>query len=56
MHFCLGASLARLEASIAFEVLLERTKQLELAVKPEELRYHGLFILNKLKRLPVHFR
>ncbi len=37
MHFCLGAFLARMEAKVAFQVLLERTQSIELAVPEREL-------------------
>ena len=37
-HFCLGAFLARMEAKIAFQVLLERTKAIDLAVGRDELK------------------
>ena len=38
IHFCLGAALARLEARIAFEVLLERKPHYQLADPPEPVR------------------
>ena len=37
-QFCLGAFLARMEAKIAFQVLLERTKAIDLAVGRDELK------------------
>jgi cytochrome P450 len=36
-HFCMGASLARLEARIAFEELLRRVPDFDLASEPERL-------------------
>lgn len=36
-HFCLGAALARLEARVAFEELLGRIPEYELAAPPERL-------------------
>ena len=38
IHFCLGAVLARLEARIAFEELLARVPEYEIAGTPERLR------------------
>ena len=34
MHFCLGASIARMEGRVAFETLLARTKEIEWAGPP----------------------
>ena len=34
MHFCLGASIARMEGRVAFETLLSRTQQIEWAGPP----------------------
>jgi len=39
-HFCLGASLARLEGRIVFGSLSRRFPELDLAVDPSALRYH----------------
>jgi cytochrome P450 len=55
MHYCVGAPLARLEASVAFKVLFERLPNLKLAVKPEELRWVRSFVPRGLKALPVKF-
>jgi cytochrome P450 len=50
VHFCMGAHLARLEVRIAFEELLPRMRQVELAGPPERLRSN---FFNGIKRLPV---
>jgi cytochrome P450 len=55
-HFCLGANLARLEARVGIEVLLERITHLELTVAPDELAYHRSFILRGLQQLHVSLR
>ncbi len=55
MHYCVGAPLARLEASIAFRVLFERLPNLKLAVKPETLRWNTGLVTRNLKSLPVTF-
>ena len=53
-HFCLGASLARRELSTLIEVLLERTRHIELTGDPS---YTSLGILNpiliSMQELPV---
>jgi cholest-4-en-3-one 26-monooxygenase len=49
-HFCLGASLARLEIRIMFDELLARTASIELAGEPQRLRSS---FINGLKHLPV---
>lgn len=55
MHYCVGAPLARLEASIAFRVLFERLPNLRLAVKPETLRWNTGLVTRNIKSLPVKF-
>ncbi len=55
IHFCLGASLARLEAQVAIALLLERTSDLRLAVEPEALTWRSGLVLRGLKSLPVKF-
>ncbi|MEV6770031.1 cytochrome P450 [Nocardia sp. NPDC051030] len=53
VHHCLGAPLARLEATIALPALFERFPDLALAVDPAELEKVGSFISNGHVRLPV---
>ena len=53
IHFCIGAPLARMEARIAFEAMLERFPRLrlkDLAMKPV---YKGSYFLRGLESLPV---
>jgi cytochrome P450 len=50
IHHCLGAHLARLEVSIAFEEMLKRIEGFELMGPPERLRSN---FFNGIKRLPV---
>jgi cytochrome P450 len=55
LHFCIGAPLARLEASIAIPLLLERMPQLRFGSEPSALRWrHGLLI-HGLELLPISF-
>ena len=49
-HFCLGASLARLEARAVFDELVRRFSTVELAGEPERLRSN---LMRSLVRLPV---
>src|SRR4029079_16288519 len=55
IHFCLGASLARLEAQIAIKALLARTRDLQLAIQPSKLRWRRGLVLRGLSALPVSF-
>jgi cytochrome P450 len=53
IHFCLGASLARLEASVAFRTLVQRFPEMELAC--ETVDYRPGFAIRALESLPVSF-
>ncbi|GAA3015761.1 cytochrome P450 [Streptosporangium longisporum] len=52
-HYCLGTSLARLEAGIALSSLFDRFPGLTFAVPAEELRPLDSFIANGHRELPV---
>lgn len=52
-HYCVGAPLARLEATIALERLFTRFPDLDLAVPEPELPYLHSFIGNGVESLPV---
>ncbi|MDI1453052.1 cytochrome P450, partial [Streptomyces sp. ATE26] len=52
-HYCLGAPLARLEATVALERLFTRFPGLELAVPDAELSPHAGFVGNSVRALPV---
>ncbi|MFJ9082975.1 cytochrome P450 [Streptomyces sp. NPDC102384] len=52
-HYCLGAPLARLEATVALERLFTRFPALELAVPEEELPVNASFVGNSVVELPV---
>jgi cytochrome P450 len=55
VHFCLGASLARMEGQIAINTLLRRAPDLRLAVPAHALRHRPALILRGLEALPVMF-
>ena len=52
-HFCLGASLARLELRVIFRELAERLEEVELAGPYERVRSS---FLGGVKRMPVRYR
>lgn len=52
-HFCVGAPLARMEATIALERLFTRFPGLELAVPEPRLPRHASFVGNSVRELPV---
>ncbi|MGW7518009.1 cytochrome P450 [Streptomyces sp. NPDC054796] len=53
IHFCVGASLARMQLRMAFAGLLERFPGLELAVPVEELRFRLFAPQYGVETLPV---
>lgn len=53
IHFCLGASLARLEARIMADTLLERTRAVEMTA---EATRNDSLILRGFTAIPVHAR
>jgi len=55
MHYCLGASLARLEAQIAIATLLRRMPNLRLGTPSARLRWKRGLVLRGLESLPVRF-
>ncbi|MFG3308051.1 cytochrome P450 [Streptomyces wuyuanensis] len=52
-HYCLGAPLARMEATIALERLFARFPGLDVAVAEPELARHASFVGNSVRDLPV---
>jgi cytochrome P450 len=53
IHACLGATLARLEAEVAFAELLSRFPDLELAISRSELTWRDGTFMRALTGLPV---
>ena len=52
-HFCLGATLARMEASIAIASLLARYPKLRLAISPRKLAWQKGLTFRGLRTLPL---
>ncbi|MEU1470016.1 cytochrome P450 [Streptomyces sp. NPDC005761] len=52
-HYCMGAPLARMEATLALEELFARFPDLDLAVPEADLPRHASFVGNGVDRLPV---
>ncbi|MFJ2511570.1 cytochrome P450 [Streptomyces griseoviridis] len=55
-HYCLGAPLARIEATTALGRLFTRFPDLDLAVPEEQLPRHASFVGNSVRTLPVRLR
>lgn len=52
-HYCVGAPLARLEAQIAINTLVQKLPHLQLAIPAEKLRWRRGLVLRGLETLPV---
>jgi cytochrome P450 len=52
-HYCVGASLARMEGAIAINDLLQRMPHMSLAQSPETLTWTPGLVLRGLDRMPV---
>lgn len=55
-HFCPGAMLARQELFSAFEILLDRVEDIELARPLEEFTHDPSIFLHQLTELPIKFK
>ena len=53
IHYCIGASLARLEGEVALGSFLERFPRVRLAAPLAELEWRSGFMIRGLSRLPV---
>lgn len=53
IHYCIGASLARVELQTSFETLLRRLPNIQLAREPVE--YTGGFVIRGHRAMPVRF-
>jgi pimeloyl-[acyl-carrier protein] synthase len=53
IHFCLGANLARTEAAIAFDTMLERFPRLRLKDFGLQPKYKGTYFLRGIETLPM---
>ena len=53
MHYCLGATLARMEAEVAVTTLLEHVEGLSLAVDEADLEWAPGLLMHGVRRLPV---
>lgn len=54
IHYCLGASLARLDGEIAFSTLTRRFPDMSLGVEIDELEWRPGLIMRGLRHLPVN--
>jgi cytochrome P450 len=53
IHLCVGAPLARVEAKVAFERLLARTRSFVIDPDAPPLRYHRSLMVRRLVELPL---
>ena len=53
IHLCVGAPLARIEAKVAIETLLARTRSFAIDPAAPPLRYHASLMVRRLVSLPL---
>src|SRR4029453_18148962 len=53
IHLCIGAPLARLEATVAIDILLTRTRRFHIDHDSAPLRYHPSLMVRRLTALPL---
>jgi cytochrome P450 len=53
IHLCVGAPLARVEATVAIDELLTRTRHFQLDRDQLPLRYHPSLVIRRLEALPL---
>jgi cytochrome P450 len=53
IHLCVGAPLARIEAKVAIETLLARTRRFQIDTEQLPLRYHPSLMVRRLVALPL---
>ncbi len=53
IHFCIGAPLARMEATVAFEAMLARFPRLNLKDQAMKTTYKGSYFLRGIESLPM---
>ncbi len=53
IHLCVGAPLARIEAKVAFEQLLQRTRSFSIDPAAAPLRHHRSLMIRRLVDLPL---
>jgi cytochrome P450 len=53
IHLCVGAPLARVEAKVAIEALLARTRRFSIDADHLPLRYHPSLLVRRLASLPL---
>jgi cytochrome P450 len=54
-HYCLGASLTRMEGATVFATLSRRYPRMRLATEPDRLSWYPYFSLHGLTSLPITF-
>jgi cytochrome P450 len=53
IHYCLGAPLARLEATIVIDRLVRRYPEISMAIDDDDLHWNSGFFLRGVRQLPV---